>query len=140
MSLDVGMNGMVWVGQAYAQNGGSSSTGPGLLATLVPLLLIFAIFYLLIIRPQSKRVKQHREMVNNLEEGNRVITGGGLYGRVVQVNEDVITLELAEGVRVKARRDSIQSVLAEESQKEQSSQGNQKGLPKGSKQTKSEKK
>lgn len=98
------------IGQAHAQAGGAPE-GPGLLATLVPLLLIFAIFYFLIIRPQSKRMKQHREMVQNLEKGDEVVTGGGFYGRVTRVSEDSVTVELAEGVRVKAQRDSIQNVL-----------------------------
>ncbi|MFP4561357.1 MAG: preprotein translocase subunit YajC [Thiohalorhabdus sp.] len=99
-----------WIGTAHAQAGGAAE-GPGFVATLVPLILIFVIFYLLIIRPQSKRMKQHREMVQNLEKGDEVITGGGFYGRVVRVNDDTVTVELAEGVRVKSQRESIQTVL-----------------------------
>ena len=100
-----------WIGVAHAQAAGGGPQGPGFLATLIPLILIFVIFYVLIIRPQSKRMKQHREMVQNLDKGDEVVTGGGFYGRVVRVNEDTITVELAEGVRVKAQRDSIQNVL-----------------------------
>ena len=100
-----------WIGVAHAQAAGAAQQGPGFLATLVPLILIFVIFYVLIIRPQSKRMKQHKEMVSNLQKGDEVVTGGGFYGRVVRVNEDTITVELAEGVRVKSQRDSIQTVL-----------------------------
>ncbi len=106
------------IGPAHAQAAGGAPEGPGLLATLLPLILIFVIFYFLIIRPQSKRMKQHREMVRNLEKGDEVVTGGGFLGRVVRVNEDSITVELAEGVRVKAQRDSIQNVLPKGSLKD----------------------
>ena len=99
------------IGQAHAQAAGGGAEGPGFLVTVLPLVLIFVIFYVLIIRPQSKRMKQHREMVQNLGKGDEVVTGGGFYGRVVRVSEDTVTVELAEGVRVKAQRDSIQNVL-----------------------------
>jgi len=98
------------IGLAHAQAAGGAE-GPGFIATILPLVLIFVIFYLLIIRPQSKRMKQHREMVQNLDKGDEVVTGGGFYGRVVRVSDDAVTVELAEGVRVKAQRDSIQNVL-----------------------------
>ena len=98
------------IGVAHAQSAGAAE-GPGFLATVLPLVLIFVIFYLLIIRPQSKRMKQHRDMVQNLDKGDEVVTGGGFYGRVVRVNDDTVTVELAEGGRVKSQRDSIQSVL-----------------------------
>ena len=106
-----------WITAAHAQASGGGE-GPGFVATLVPLILIFVIFYLLIIRPQSKRMKQHREMVSNLQKGDEVVTGGGFYGRVVRVNDDAVTIELTEGVRVKAQRDSIQTVLPKGSLKD----------------------
>ncbi|MFA9462279.1 preprotein translocase subunit YajC [Thiohalorhabdus methylotrophus] len=106
-----------WISTAHAQAAGGAE-GPGFVATLVPLILIFVIFYLLIIRPQSKRMKQHREMVRNLEKGDEVVTGGGFYGRVVRVNDESVTVELAEGVRVKAQRESIQTVLPKGSLKD----------------------
>jgi preprotein translocase subunit YajC len=100
-----------FIGLAHAQAAGGGAEGPGFIATILPLVLIFVIFYVLIIRPQTKRMKQHRQMVQNLEKGDEVVTGGGFFGRVVRVNEDSVTVELAEGVRVKAQRDSIQNVL-----------------------------
>lgn len=103
-----------WIGLANAQTAGGGAQGPGFLATVVPLILIFAIFYFLIIRPQSKRMKEHRQMVQNLAKGDQVVTGGGLHGQIVRVSEDTVTVELAEGVRVKAQRDTIQSVLSKE--------------------------
>lgn len=107
-----------WIGLAQAQSAGGGAQGPGFLATIVPLLLIFAIFYFLIIRPQTKRMKEHRQMVQNLEKGDRVVTGGGLHGQIVRVADDTVTVELTEGVRVKAQRDSIQSVLSQDSDKD----------------------
>jgi len=98
------------IGLAHAQAEGGAQ-GPGLIPNLVLLGALVLIFYFLLIRPQQKRMKQHREMVQNLEKGDEVITGGGFYGRVTRVNDDAITVELAEGVRVKAQRDSIQNVL-----------------------------
>ena len=101
---------LAFIESAQAQAGGAGQ-GPGILATLIPLVLIFGIFYVLIIRPQTKRMKQHKEMINNLEKGDEVISGGGLYARVTRVHEDSVNLELAEGVRVRAQRSSLQTVL-----------------------------
>jgi len=99
------------IGLAHAQASGGAPQGPGLLPNVILFGALILIFYFLLIRPQQKRMKQHREMVQNLDKGDEVVTGGGFYGRVVRVNEDTITVELAEGVRVKAQRDSIQNVL-----------------------------
>ena len=71
------------------------------------LVIMFAIFYLLLIRPQQKRAKQHKELVENLKAGDQVVTAGGIHGTIVAVQEDVITLEIASNVRVKINRPSI---------------------------------
>ncbi len=106
-----------WIGLAHAQAEGGAQ-GPSFLATFIPLLIVLAIFYLLVIRPQNKRAKAHREMVQNLKRGDQVITGGGLHGQVVRVSEQTVTIELAEGVRVKAERETIQNVLSKETDKD----------------------
>ena len=71
------------------------------------LVIMFAIFYLLLIRPQQKRAKQHKELVENLKAGDQVVTAGGIHGTIVAVQDDVITIEIASNVRVKINRPSI---------------------------------
>ena len=81
---------------------------------VVPLILVFLIFYFFLIRPQHKRMKEHQALVNSLKKGDRVITGGGIYGTVVEAkpDEDWIKVEIAQGVRVRIKRSTI-SALAE---------------------------
>ena len=74
---------------------------------IIMLVIMFAIFYLLLIRPQQKRAKQHKELVENLKSGDQVITAGGLHGKIVAVQDDIITLEIASNVRIKINRPSI---------------------------------
>ncbi len=78
----------------------------------LPFALIIGIFYFLIIRPQSKRQKEHRAMVSALEKGNRVVTAGGFHGTVHAINEDteIVVLEIADKVRVEVNRSSISRV------------------------------
>lgn len=71
------------------------------------LLIMFAIFYLLLIRPQQKRAKQHKELIENLKAGDQVVTAGGLHGKVIAVQDTLATVEIATGVRVKLNRASI---------------------------------
>ncbi len=94
---------------AYAQAVGGSS-GNALLQML-PFIAIFAIMYFLIIRPQQKRIKEHKEMVDALARGDTVVTAGGLIGKVVKVtNDDDLLVELAKEVRVKVVRGTIADV------------------------------
>jgi preprotein translocase subunit YajC len=71
------------------------------------LLAMFAIFYFLLIRPQQKRAKQHKEMIEALKAGDQVVTAGGIHGKVVSVQDKVVTLEIATGVRIKISRVSV---------------------------------
>jgi len=104
---------MVWdlvgIGAAHAANGAPQE--PSIWVQLIPLIAILVIFYFLIIRPQTKKMKQHREMVGNVSAGDEVVTGGGLMGRVVKAEDDALLVQLGENVRVWAQRDSIQTVL-----------------------------
>ena len=78
----------------------------------IPLILIFVIFYFFLIRPQQKKVKEHKEMVKNLKRGDEVITSGGIIGKVDRVFEDDrIELEIADGVKVQVIRNTVQSHL-----------------------------
>lgn len=83
----------------------------GGLISFLPLIILFAIFYFLLIRPQTKRAKEHKTMVDALSKGDEVILGGGIAGKITEKGENFITVEVAEGVNVKAQRTSVQSVL-----------------------------
>jgi len=89
-----------------------SAAGPGGqagggLAAFVPIILMFVIFYFLLIRPQQKKAKQHQEMIANLKKGDRVITSGGIHGLITAIDENTVTLEVAEKVRIKVTRGSL---------------------------------
>ena len=101
---------------AYALGaGGEGAAGGGGFGAFVPLILMFVIFYFLLIRPQQKKQKQHREMIGNLKKGDRVITTGGLYGRITGLTDTVVTLEISEKVRVKVARGNVASLSQTES-------------------------
>jgi len=99
---------------AFAQAAASpAATGTmGILEQFLPLVLIFVVFYLLLIRPQQKRMKQHKEMLNQLRRGDRVVTAGGIIGTVNKlVNDTEVAVEIADGVRVRVLRATITEVL-----------------------------
>ena len=97
---------------AYAQAAGAASE-TSFIASLIPLLLVFVIFYFLLIRPQQRRVKEHKAMVESLRRGDQVITGGGIYGKVTKVREgDEVEVEIADGVRVRLARSTITAVTS----------------------------
>lgn len=79
----------------------------------IPLLLIFAIMYFLLIRPQQKKVKEHQAMVNSLRRGDKVVTAGGVFGKVVKVHEEgEIEVEIADGVKVRMVQSTISQVIS----------------------------
>jgi preprotein translocase subunit YajC len=85
---------------------------------MVPLILMFAIFYFLLIRPQQKKQKAHRELLGDLKKGDRVITSGGLYGRITGITDTVVTLEISEKVRVKVGRGNIAGLTRSDAPKQ----------------------
>ena len=91
---------------AMAGNGGQAAGGSGFEGIFM-LLAMFAIFYFLLIRPQQKRAKQHKELVESLKAGDQVVTAGGIHGKVVAVQDALVTLEIASNVRIKISRSSI---------------------------------
>jgi preprotein translocase subunit YajC len=107
---------MKWLGVAHAMGvgGGAGGGQGGGFAALVPLLLMFAIFYFLLIRPQQKKQKKHRELLGSLKKGDTVVTVGGLHGKITGITETVITLEVAEKVRVKVGRGFISGMASKE--------------------------
>lgn len=97
---------MIDIAHAMAQPGGEGGDMNALMSFL-PMILIFAVFYLLLIRPQQKKAKDHRTVLENLKKGDFVITQGGLYGKIAGIEGQVVTLEIAEKVRVKVSRAHI---------------------------------
>ena len=97
---------------AYAMGqGGAQAQGTGGFSSLVPIILMFVIFYFLLIRPQQKKAKDHREMISHLKKGDRIITSGGLHGRITAVSDATMTVEIADKVRVKIARSNVSQVL-----------------------------
>ena len=104
----------MFVTHAYAQAArGAAGAGGFDLTSMLPLVLIFVIFYFLLIRPQQKRAKEHKLMVENLRRGDQVVTAGGLLAKVTKVGEgDEVEVEIASGVKVKLIRSTITAVLS----------------------------
>ena len=100
---------MEFISNAYAQSAGAGPAGG--FVSLLPMVLIFVLFYFLLIRPQQKRAKQHKEMVAALKEGDEVITAGGFFGTVMSVDETVASVQIAENTVVKVQRSSIAQML-----------------------------
>jgi preprotein translocase subunit YajC len=101
----------MFISTAWAQGGGAA--GGGLFEAIIPLVLIFAVFYFLLIRPQQKKVKMHREMLGNVRRGDRVITGGGIFGTVTKVvNDNELVVQIAEAVKVRIARGTIAEVVS----------------------------
>ncbi|MBC7154433.1 MAG: preprotein translocase subunit YajC [Rhodobacteraceae bacterium] len=99
----------MFVTPAYAQAAGGAA---GAFTSFVPLILIFVIMYLLLIRPQQKKLKEHKAMVEALRRGDQIVTQGGIIGKVSKVKEDgEIEVEIAEGVRVRVVRSTVATVL-----------------------------
>jgi preprotein translocase subunit YajC len=100
---------------AYAMGGGGTGGGAGQgggLGAFLPLILMFAIFYFLLIRPQQKKAKQHKELLSSIKKGDRVISSGGLHGVVTGLTDDIVTMEIAPKIRVKVSRGSISGLVS----------------------------
>jgi preprotein translocase subunit YajC len=96
-----------FIASAYAQDASPQSS----LLSFLPLIIIFVVFYFLLIRPQTKRAKEHRPLVANLANGDEVVTNGGLLGRITHVGESFVTVELADNVKVKLQKHAVASVM-----------------------------
>ena len=97
------------IAQAAPAAGAAPAANP--LMTFLPLILLFVVFYFLMIRPQMKRQKEHRNMVSALSKGDEVVTNGGIAGRVDDVGESFITIEIAPNVMIKLQKGAVQQVL-----------------------------
>ena len=100
----------LFISPAAAQ-AAAPGAAPSPVPSIVMMVALFGIMYFLMIRPQMKRAKEHRELTSKLAKGDEVITNGGIAGRVDELGENFVTVEIAEGVRVKMQRAAIQAVL-----------------------------
>ena len=101
----------MFVTPAYAQAAAPAAGGAAAFAQFVPLILVFLIMYFLIMRPQQKKMRLHREMIAALKKGDNVITQGGIIGKVVGVRDEEIEVEIAQGVRIRVVRATIAQVV-----------------------------
>jgi len=94
------------IGVAYAQGAAAAPGGAGI-AQFIPLILIFIVFYFLLIRPQQRKAKEQQDFLANLKKGDKVMTGGGVHGKITGLTDSAVTLEIADGVRIKVHRGYI---------------------------------
>jgi len=99
------------IAPAHAQAAGAAPAGPNLLTGVLPFLILCAIMYFLMIRPQMKKQKEHRAMIERLAVGDEVITGGGIAGVVRALGESFVTIEIADRVEIRVQRGAIGNVL-----------------------------
>ncbi|HET6563850.1 MAG TPA: preprotein translocase subunit YajC [Xanthomonadales bacterium] len=96
-----------FIASAYAQD----AAPQGGLLSFLPLIVIFIVFYFLLIRPQTKRAKEHRQLVEKLAVGDEVVSNGGLLGKITHVGDSFVTVELADNVKVKLQKHAVASVV-----------------------------
>jgi len=97
------------IADALAQ--GAQAGQPSLISAMLPMILLLGIFYFLIIRPQTKKAKEHRQMVEALKKGDEVVTNGGLLGRIAEVGENFLLVEMGDGVQLKVQKVAIASLM-----------------------------
>ncbi len=101
---------MFWEGLAWAQSQAAGSASPNteaFFAYVVPMLLLFAVLYFVQVRPQVKKAREHQKMLSALKRNDEVVTAGGLIGRIVELGDKIVTLEIAPQVRVRVERSQI---------------------------------
>jgi len=115
----------MFISTAYAMGtpGGQAGQAGGL-AGFLPIIILFAIFYFLLIRPQQKKAKEHKAMIENLKKGNRVVTSGGIFGTIVSIDETTLGLEIAEKVKIKVARGNIASLISDKEAATKSKENN----------------
>ena len=121
----------MWISAAFAQ-GANAAKGPDMLTSFLPIILIFVVFWFLLIRPQQKRMKEHKLTVANLRRNDKVVTGGGIIGKVTKVTDGAeVEVEIAKDVKVKIARSTISQVLSKSGPASEIGPGGQQGGPGG---------
>jgi preprotein translocase subunit YajC len=110
---------MIDVAYAMGVPGGAGGGDMNTLMGFLPMILILGVFYFLLIRPQQKKAKEHRDLLQNLKRGDTVITQGGLYGKIAGLTDSVVSLEIADKVRVRVTRASVAGLAPASSSDEQ---------------------
>ena len=100
-----------FISDAVADAGAAAAQSPDPLASLLLPIGLVVLFYFFLIRPQSKRQKEQKKMVNDLQKGEEVLTSGGILGKIININDDFITLEIADNVQIKLQRQSVTNVM-----------------------------
>jgi len=102
------------ISTAYAMGATGGQAGQaGGIAGFLPIIILFAIFYFLLIRPQQKKAKEHKGMIANLKKGTRIVTSGGIYGTIVSIDDTTIGLEIAEKVKIKISRGNVAAQITD---------------------------
>ncbi|NOQ52620.1 MAG: preprotein translocase subunit YajC [Desulfuromonadaceae bacterium] len=96
--------------EAFAMTGNATQGQGGGYEGIIMLVAMFAIFYFLLIRPQQKRAKQHKELISAIKAGDQVVTAGGIHGKVASVEDTTVALEIATGVKIKLNRSTITEI------------------------------
>lgn len=103
------------IGLAFAMGtppgGAAAGGGQSAITSLIPLVIMFGIFYFLLIRPQQKKAKEHKALLDALKKGDQVVTAGGMHGKVTAVEDTVVTLEVANGVNIKFNKAHVAAVI-----------------------------
>ena len=100
----------MWINPAYAQGVGAPAQGDGIMS-MIMIVLMFAVLYFLMIRPQMKRAKEHKTMIDALQKGDEVVAAGGMLGRISKISDTYVTLEIADKVEIQVQRPAVQLVL-----------------------------
>jgi len=98
-----------FISDAVAQT--ASTGGAGGIMSFLPMIALFVIFYFLLIRPQQKRQKEHKNMVSGLAKGDEIVTMGGVLGKITKVDENFVTVEVAQGTEIRVQRMSVQAMM-----------------------------
>jgi len=101
------------ISTAFAMGASGQGGQAGGIAGFLPIIILFAIFYFLLIRPQQKKAKEHREMIANLKKGARIVSSGGIYGTIQSIDDTTIGLEIAEKVKIKISRGNVAAVITD---------------------------
>ena len=112
------MESIAWAQATGGGGVGGGGQGPGGLLSLLPFIMIAIIFYFLLIRPQQKKQKEQKALVDALKKGDKVVTTSGIWGTVTNLGKDTITLQIADNTKVKMQRDNIARVRAEDEDKD----------------------
>ncbi len=98
----------LFIQNAWAESAAAPDAG---ILNLVMLVVLFVVFYFLLIRPQTKRAKEHKKMVSSLAKGDEIMTGGGILGKIINMDDDYVTIEIATNVQIKVQRQSVSTVI-----------------------------